>query len=281
MLKQVLVGAVLLSGAAWATDYGEDAKPHPDIPGMRGYKLESSEQSEFDAREFNTGRKDADGLWIMESKEGAFHKVTYREEEGTKVSPLQILRNYENAFKNVGGRLIATEIVNSNSANATFHIKKGNGSRWVNLFAADDGDWYELYILDEQKMQQEIEMSAMNMADNLARNGLVALYGTNFETGKADILPSSEPLLAEIVTLMKQQSGLKLSVEGHTDNVGNAKSNKALSQARAEAVKKWLVGKGIAAGRLSTNGHGAEMPIADNRIEDGRAKNRRVELVKK
>ena len=124
-------------------------------------------------------------------------------------------------------------------------------------------------------------MSAMNMADNLARNAFVALYGINFETGKADILPSSESLLAEIVTLMKQQSGLKLSVEGHTDNVGNAKSNKALSQARAEAVKKWLVGKGIAAGRLSTNGHGAEMPIADNRIEDGRAKNRRVELVKK
>jgi outer membrane protein OmpA-like peptidoglycan-associated protein len=80
---------------------------------------------------------------------------------------------------------------------------------------------------------------------------------------------------------MKANPGLKLSVEGHTDNAGGAEANKALSLARASSVAKAVVAGGIDAARLSATGFGQERPVADNRSEEGRAKNRRVELVRK
>jgi outer membrane protein OmpA-like peptidoglycan-associated protein len=74
---------------------------------------------------------------------------------------------------------------------------------------------------------------------------------------------------------------LKIGVEGHTDSVGSPKSNKILSDDRAKAVVGEIVARGIDANRLSAVGHGQDRPIADNKTEEGRAKNRRVELVKK
>ena len=86
--------------------------------------------------------------------------------------------------------------------------------------------------------------------------------------------------MEEVVALLKADSVLRLSIEGHTDNVGNAVTNKTLSQARAQSVVKALVASGIDAKRLQAKGFGSEVPVADNRSEEGRAKNRRVELVK-
>jgi len=80
--------------------------------------------------------------------------------------------------------------------------------------------------------------------------------------------------------MLSADPALKLSIEGHTDNAGNAGHNKTLSMDRAKSVMQAAVKQGIAAGRLSAQGMGQERPIADNRTEDGRAKNRRVELVK-
>lgn len=99
-------------------------------------------------------------------------------------------------------------------------------------------------------------------------------------TGKAAILPDSEKILGEIATLLQQNADLKLRVEGHTDNQGNAAANQALSEKRAQAVVAWLSGHGVTAGRLSAKGLGQTQPVADNSSEDGRAKNRRVEWVK-
>ena len=81
--------------------------------------------------------------------------------------------------------------------------------------------------------------------------------------------------------MLKQSPQLKIEIGGHTDNVGQAASNKTLSQARAQTVMKAIVEGGIAANRLTAAGYGQEYPIGDNRTEAGRAKNRRVELVKK
>lgn len=280
MLKRCLIiGAALLANAAWAQDDNPDAREHKDIPRMPGYYLYESNVKKFDAFEF-TVRADADGNSVTEPKEGAVHTINYREKEGTEVSPLQIFRNYENAFKKAGGTLVWRDKATSNQAEGTFKFAKGKGVRWVSLKVYDEGDGYDFVVLDEQQMQQEIEVSAVQMADSLAKHGFIALYGIHFETGKDALQPDSEPLLAEIASLLKQQAKLKLSIEGHTDNVGSAQSNEALSQKRAEAVKRWLVGKGVDAKRLATRGHGPAMPIADNRLEEGRAKNRRVELVR-
>lgn len=123
-------------------------------------------------------------------------------------------------------------------------------------------------------------MSANKLLDELNRNGFVALY-INFDTGKADLKADGRAAVAEIVKMMKAAPGLGIAIEGHADNVGQPAANKALSENRARSVMAAIVAGGIERGRLSAAGFGPERPIADNRGEEGRAKNRRVELVKK
>lgn len=100
-----------------------------------------------------------------------------------------------------------------------------------------------------------------------------------FKKGKAEIDPACDPTMKYIAKLIKDTPGFHVQVDGHTDNVGNPESNKKLSQDRAEAVVKYLVEKkGVDAGRLSAKGFGDTQPIADNKTEKGRAKNRRVDF---
>lgn len=95
-------------------------------------------------------------------------------------------------------------------------------------------------------------------------------------------MPGSETVLSQIAKVLQENPKLELIIEGHTDNVGGAQFNLELSRKRAEAVKRWLVDKaGISEVRLTTVGYGLSRPIADNSTEEGRAKNRRVELVRK
>ena len=100
-----------------------------------------------------------------------------------------------------------------------------------------------------------------------------------FDTNKATIKPVSFALLTEVAQAMKDNPTLKVDVEGHTDSQGNDAFNLKLSQKRAESVKKFLVGKGVADDRMVPKGYGENVPIADNRTADGRAQNRRVEFV--
>ncbi len=118
-------------------------------------------------------------------------------------------------------------------------------------------------------------------AKDLARTGHVAVYGIYFDFGKADVKSESEPMLKEIAKLLQQDPRLKLHVVGHTDSVGELAYNLDLSRRRAQAVVQVLATKhGIAPGRLRGDGVGPLAPVASNDTEEGRAKNRRVELVK-
>jgi OmpA-OmpF porin, OOP family len=117
----------------------------------------------------------------------------------------------------------------------------------------------------------------MSMA--LEQAGHVALY-IHFDTAKTEITLESLPAIAEIVTMMREKPDMRLLVEGHTDSVGTPENNKALSEGRARAVRDALIDGGIAADRLAAVGRGQERPLADNAAESGRAKNRRVELVR-
>src|SRR5687767_7035922 len=117
--------------------------------------------------------------------------------------------------------------------------------------------------------------------DALASKGRWATQGILFATGKADLQPESRPVLKEIAAALKQHAGLKILIEGHTDNVGAAASNLALSDARAAAVKAALVAEhGSDAARITTKGLGDTKPAVPNTNAAGRAQNRRVEVVK-
>ena len=126
-----------------------------------------------------------------------------------------------------------------------------------------------------------VTIDAAAMATDISTTGHVALYGIHFDTDKADPKPESQSTLQEIAKLLKQDASLKLFIVGHTDNVGLFDYNVDLSQRRAASVVRELTTKhGIAATRLKPAGVGMLSPVAPNDGEDGRAKNRRVELVK-
>lgn len=142
--------------------------------------------------------------------------------------------------------------------------------------AGDTSD-YTLTVVRSTEMAQEM---SSGWAEEIDRSGRVAVYGIEFDPGKATIRGEAEPVLQEIVTLLESQPSLRLRVEGHTDNTGSAEANQKLSEQRAKAVVDWLTKNGITSGRLVSSGEGSSYPVADNRTEEGRAKNRRVELVK-
>lgn len=124
-----------------------------------------------------------------------------------------------------------------------------------------------------------ISMTGESMADELDASGKVAVYGIYFDTDSANLKPESDETLGQIVDLLRIRPEMALFVDGHTDSEGEDAYNHDLSTRRAQAVVAWLLGKGIAENRLEARGFGEAEPVADNATEEGRAWNRRVELV--
>ena len=130
----------------------------------------------------------------------------------------------------------------------------------------------------EQKM---VTVSAAEMSKSLAQTGRVALYGVYFDTNKAEVKPESDAAIAEIGKLLTNDPKLSVLVVGHTDNVGGFDANLDLSRRRADAVIKTVASRhGVAPTRMRAAGVGMMAPVASNDDEAGRAKNRRVEIVK-
>jgi outer membrane protein OmpA-like peptidoglycan-associated protein len=146
--------------------------------------------------------------------------------------------------------------------------EKGNGKIW-------------LRIVEKKEMEQHIVADAAAFGNDIKAAGHAAVYGIYFDTGKADIKPESAQAIGEIAKLLKTNPELKIFVVGHTDNTGSIEGNVKLSDARAQAVMQALIrDHGIAPARLKAGGCGQYAPVASNDSEEGRAKNRRVELVK-
>lgn len=158
-------------------------------------------------------------------------------------------------------------------------ILKDGRECWVQAERGNGTIW--LRIVEKQGMAQYIVPDAAAMGGDLKATGHVALYGIFFDTGKSEVKPVSGPALEWIAKLLNLDAGLRLKVVGHTDMTGSMEANMKLSQARGEAVVQALVKQhGIAAVRLRGHGVGPLAPVATNGTEEGRALNRRVELVK-
>jgi OmpA-OmpF porin, OOP family len=139
----------------------------------------------------------------------------------------------------------------------------------------------QLVIVSPDVMEKKMSfVNSDDMKQSIQDSGRVALYGLYFDTDKDVVAPESQPTLAEIAKLLTSDPSLRLHVVGHTDNQGKPDYNLDLSKRRATSVLRELTAKfSIAANRLDAFGCGLYSPIASNQAEDGRAKNRRVELV--
>ena len=153
---------------------------------------------------------------------------------------------------------------------------------WVEVYQPwDDSKGYWLTVMETKPLEVTAKfLGAEQMKAALDKDGHVALY-INFDTDKTAIKPDSQSIVGEIVKLLNANPALKLEVQGHTDNAGAPAHNQTLSEGRANAVVGALMAQGIALDRLTPKGYGQSKPIADNGGDAGRAKNRRVELVKK
>lgn len=286
-----------------------------DAPGSRDYgdigRYEGSEiidyrEEDYGSTVFATGPvqkgSDADGTTL--AVEGRITRILYQVPTG--VSALEVFRNFET-------RAMATnyEIVFSGNPEQIKDYTFKYDHRVEILREAEIGNGIHYFLAQKEVsgamnymavlvaphgggqgtraglIAAETRPMALAMVDakqmqlSLDETGRVALYGIYFEHDSATIKPDSGPTLNEIAALLNDQPELRIIVVGHTDYVGGHDYNMDLSKRRAKAVRDALVGDhGIAAGRLSSDGVGYLAPVATNESENGRALNRRVELVR-
>jgi OmpA-OmpF porin, OOP family len=278
LVRATLIVLVLPATLLAQEKDAEGSKDHPMVPRLAGgqYFIGDYEEQGFASHTFTVQNEEE------KTVEGKFVNIHYwLKEGGKKYGPLEVIRNYRNAFLQKKGEALY-EHADTYAGHATFRLPLQGRALWVEVRAENAGEVYRLAIIEEAALVQNVEITSSAMSSALASTGTVTLRGILFETGKADIKPESAPILAEIAKLLEADEALKLEIQGHTDNVGTSAANLALSRQRADAVKTWLVNRhSIDAARLTATGLGDTKPVADNKTEEGRAQNRRVELVKK
>jgi len=230
-----------------------------------------TEEKEFEAYDFTVSRDK------VEHVEGHFAKYLYRYDEsrGPRPSDLQVIRNYQKAATQIGGKVIYE---NEDHNQTTLRISNADKETWVSV--EPYGPQFTLVIVERQAMKQDVVADAGALQSGLAEVGHVEVPGIYFDFGKSEVNPESMPALEQVVKLLQENPLMRVWVVGHTDSAGSAESNVVLSNARAAAVIRVLTQQmGIASRRLAPHGAGPYSPVASNKTEEGRAKNRRVELV--
>ena len=267
-LLMLVISAPLLS----QTD-AENSKDPALFSRMPGFYIYRYDDIQFDRFEFQTGSGKTQPV------EGHSLYLDYWLKDNVQQpSGLQIVRNYTNAIKKIGGQVVY-EWEDGGSQNAVMKVTKDKRETWVQVYAV--GENYHINIIEKEAMAQDVVADATSMAASIKETGKVAVYGIYFDTGKSTLKSESQPTLEQIAKLLKADPSLKLYVVGHTDNAGQFDANMKLSMDRATAVVNALVSQfSVNSASLKACGDGPTAPVATNDTEEGKALNRRVELVK-
>jgi OmpA-OmpF porin, OOP family len=275
-LASILLFALALAAPAWAQEPGqpdvEGCKPSPLVSRMTGCQIYECSAKDFDAWDVVINKAGE-----SKSLEGSGDHAKFA--CPANVSHLQLQRNLEAALQKAGYKTVFSGRHEGNDR-AAITVQKGAQWIFVQLTDFNELPVYEQTTVLVKEMAQEMSASAQAMSDAIAKSGKLDVYGITFATGQAAITPASDAVLNDVLAVLTANADWKLRSEGHTDNVGVKAANLKLSNARAAAVAAWLAGKGIDSARLTTAGLGDTQPVADNATEDGRARNRRVVLVK-
>ncbi len=312
----LILAVGLIGQYSYAEDIA-GSSDHPMVSRYDGSSITDYDFREFDEYEILLGKvkRDPDdpASKIAESNEdleGKITKISYYLPEDR--STLEVFRNYEDALKAAGFEILFT-CSNNDCGGRDFNHKvvdysggfadnysdqrflaaklpRKEGDVYVSLYTVKNTggggpDRNHIYtqvdIIEIAPMQEAmVTVDANAMAEEIFETGSISIYGILFDFDKADIKPESAATIKEIATLLNNNPNLKLFIVGHTDNKGSLDYNTNLSQQRAEAVVGVLVSDhGIKSTRVTPKGLGFLAPVASNSSEDGRAKNRRVELV--
>jgi OOP family OmpA-OmpF porin len=268
-LNLMWLALIACNVAKSAQQDAQGCKDHPLFTRLSGFHITECQERDFDKYTFHVGQDK------LVDVEGRYTKIWYAANEGIKApSPLAIIRNYQQAIKKIGGAVLFAD-----ERYTSLKMAKSGNETWAEIDTAWN-DGFQLFIVEKQEMTQEIAANAEAFSNELRDTGHAAIYGIYFDTGQSAIKPESTVALEQIAKLLKGDDNLKINVVGHTDNVGAIDFNTKLSHARAEAVLTVLISKyGIVATRLKAYGVGPLAPVASNKTDEGRAKNRRVELV--
>lgn len=282
-----------------------DAPGSRDFPGIG--RFDSSVITGYVQKDFDAVRLQAapfmDGKAQDERRlEGRITKIAYK--TGTGPSILEVTRNFEQQLEKAGyetllrcdtdacgggaflERLDILPIPQMWADGFNFRYyagrkQDGGAEAYASLIVSSNNDeiWVQLTVAELGAMENKM-VDAAAMAKGILEKGHIALYGIYFDTDKATLKPESRPTLDEIAKLLLGQPKLSVHIVGHTDSQGSFQHNMELSRRRAEAVAQSLAAEHrIARGRLRTAGVGFLAPVSSNATEDGRALNRRVELV--
>ena len=276
LLIGLLISLWLTGSLVFAQEDRKGCQDHPLFSRMSGYRIINCQEMEFAAEDFiDPATKNR---VTIEGRKVYLEYLANKPYEGA-YSRLQVSRNYANALSRIGGTFY--EKNPKDPSETSLKLIKDGKEVWAKLRFNYGANNLRLIILEKQAMAQQVVADFKSMAADIGTFGKVAIYGIYFDFNQAEVKAESESTLKEITKLLQQEAKLKLFVVGHTDNVGGLDYNLKLSQKRADAVVKELVLKyDLAPDRLKAFGLGPLAPAASNESEDGKAKNRRVELVK-
>lgn len=311
-----LIGLVLI--LSFNSAYSKGGKEDYLISPFPGSSLKCKYVLNFDEYLLPLGKINKNGKFTKSKKlEGKIIQYTYSVSE--KHSVFEVYKNYEQALKSAGFEILFTlnkeeephwskwtDLFFSSThrndragqdikyslhyanegAFISAKLPREQGDIYVAICIAK-GNWHNYITIQQDIIELKelqtglIKVNAKVLKDNLNKKGHVPVYQIYFDFNKSSLKPESEPAIREIAKLLKQNPKLKLYIVGHTDNIGNFDYNLKLSKKRAEAVVNRLVNKyKISPDRLKAFGVGPLCPVESNDTEQGRAKNRRVELVK-
>ncbi len=255
----------------------DNGKDYPSLDRLPNFYLSKYTELEFDSHSFYYDQTN-------HIHEGRKYEIEYRHNESKNANfefptRLQILRNYSNAIEKAGGRILFERY---NSEHGFYSFENSDHKVvWIQVKVAS-GKSYKLIIIEEENMRQDLVIDADFIKNAIEIEGRIAIYGIYFDTGSATIKSESEPALSAIATFLKENPMVNCWVVGHTDSDGSFQVNSQLSLERAKSVKQILQKQyGISEDRLFAEGVGPLAPVASNNTQEGKSKNRRVELVKK
>jgi len=278
---------------------------HPEVARYPGAEINAYDYKEFEEAQLLLSKPAyVAGRWQVDKLLPVEGKVTYiKYSMADTVASLQVFRNYQSSLERSGFKsLFVCErpCLDGNFDRLREHLKARElslyanrnlqylaaqrGNTYVSLLVGDYGGGPQAFLFVIEKGQMDTGLMAVSgtsaMAQALSSQGKMDVYGFLFDSGKAELKPASAATLGELAQVLRDNPGLHLELIGHTDDVGAAESNQALSLARAQAVAAALISEqGIAPDRLKASGKGALQPLGANTDEAARARNRRVEIV--